>query len=1236
MSIDTQGILNLELESALGFNGYVLSGLWLHPDKQNLVYPVGNTVVIKRLSDGKQEFLHGHTDNISCLSVSRSGKYIASGQVFVMNSKAPLFVWDYAQRAAHGNFQHHKGKVEALAFSPSETYLASLGGLDDGSIVIWDLKTKQAISGGPASAGRVGQSFTVRFSNTNENIFISAGCETLRVWELDLSNKKIIPTECKTDKLKRIMTCVEISKDDKHIYCGTTTGDIMKVNMDRRHMSHYGPTKTKYHMGVTALKLLESGELLVGCGSGAFVLCSADDFKVLKKLQLDKKVTSITARGNDEKYFLGTEASHLYHFSLDDFKADLLSSCHNRAVTDVAMPCEKPEIFATCSEGDIRLWHTKSPIERLRITVPNVFCNALEFMRDSQSIISAWNDGKIRAFCPRKGNLLFTIHNAHSMGVTAIAGTSDSRRIISGGGEGQICVWVLTQNNHKLLQFMKEHKASVNCIKIRSDDKECVSVSSDRTCLIWDLVRFVSLQLVTANSVFQTVCYHPEEFQIIISGSNGKVTFWDLTVTTTVREMMVTQAGAIYGMDITKDGKYFVTGGDDKLVKVWDYIAGSISHVGIAHGGSITSVKICSRSRTLISTSADGGILRWKFPYAPMASETQGVANLELESAIGFNGHVFSGLWLHPDKENLVYPLGNTVIIKRVKDGKLEFLQGHTDNVTCVAVSRKGSFIASGQVNFMNHKAPLIIWDYANRAIYALWEHHKTKVEALAFSPNEKYLVSLGGLDDGSIVIWNIETKRAICGCQASAQHVGQCFTVRYSNTNDNIFVSAGNETLRVWELDVASKKIIPTECRTDKLKRVMKCIEISEDDQYIFCGTTTGDIMKINMNMRRLSGCGPVKTKYNLGVSVIKILKSGDLIVGSGSGTVALCSGSNFRTLKKVQVEKRVTSITMTGDDQKCVIGTEASHIYGFHCKEFKTELLTSCPTRAVKDVAIPFGTSEIFATCSEGDIRLWKINKSKELLRITVPNMTCNSLEFMMDGHSIISAWNDGKIRGFGPESGCLLFIIHNAHSNGVTAVAGTKDSKRIISGGGEGQVCVWELTQPKPRLLQFMKEHRSSVNCIKIKSDDKECVSVSSDRTCIIWDLERFVSRQLVTANSMFQTVCYHPEEFQMITSGTDGKVTFWDLHLGTAIREMVVTQGGAINAMDITQDGKHFVTGGNDKVVKVWDYIAGEMTHVGITHGGTITSVKICSNNRTLISTSEDGAILRWKFPFPLSS
>ena len=57
------------------------------------------------------------------------------------------------------------------------------------------------------------------------------------------------------------------------------------------------------------------------------------------------------------------------------------------------------------------------------------------------------------------------------------------------------------------------------------------------------------------------------------------------------------------------------------------------------------------------------------------------------------------------------------------------------------------------------------------------------------------------------------------------------------------------------------------------------------------------------------------------------------------------------------------------------------------------------------------------------------------------------------MPDGKSLISGWNDGKVRAFLPQSGKLFYSINEAHPGQVTAIAGTGDSKKVMSGGVEG---------------------------------------------------------------------------------------------------------------------------------------------------------------------------------------
>lgn len=68
--------------------------------------------------------------------------------------------------------------------------------------------------------------------------------------------------------------------------------------------------------------------------------------------------------------------------------------------------------------------------------------------------------------------------------------------------------------------------------------------------------------------------------------------------------------------------------------------------------------------------------------------------------------------------------------------------------------------------------------------------------------------------------------------------------------------------------------------------------------------------------------------------------------------------------------------------------------------------------------------GTAELFATCAKMDIRVWHTLSNRELLRITVPNMTCHSIDFMRDGKSIISGNVD--VPRFGFLLGLWLWIL------------------------------------------------------------------------------------------------------------------------------------------------------------------------------------------------------------------
>jgi WD40 repeat protein len=146
----------------------------------------------------------------------------------------------------------------------------------------------------------------------------------------------------------------------------------------------------------------------------------------------------------------------------------------------------------------------------------------------------------------------------------------------------------------------------------------------------------------------------------------------------------------------------------------------------------------------------------------------------------------------------------------------------------------------------------------------------------------------------------------------------------------------------------------------------------------------------------------------------------------------------------------------------------------------------------------------------------------------------------------------WDDGKIRAFGPQTGKLQYLINDAHNDGVTAIASTRDCTRLVSGGRGGQVRVWAIGRATQKMIASMKEHKGQVNSLQLNNDDTECVSASADGSCIVWNLERFVRSNCLFASTQFKAILYHPDQSQLLTTGTDRKLTYWDVVDGNPIR------------------------------------------------------------------------------------
>lgn len=598
-----------------------------------------------------------------------------------------------------------------------------------------------------------------------------------------------------------------------------------------------------------------------------------------------------------------------------------------------------------------------------------------------------------------------------------------------------------------------------------------------------------------------------------------------------------------------------------------------------------------------------------------------------------------TGLIYHPDNVHVVYPLGSTVVIKNTRDNTQAFLQGHTDKVSCVALSADGRYVASGQVTAMGFQAAVIVWDVeaairnantsddSGEIVYKLMLH-KVKIQDLSFSPDGRYLATLGGEDDNNLVVWNLETGKAICGSPAASY---AALTVRWFNNTSTKLVTAGQYNLRIWDFDLAARKLRPTDCHLGQLKRVINCIAIEDSDAVAYCGTRTGDLLEVNLGNGRFSRAG--RNRFSLGITSIvsfKTAAAATIVVGTGDGTVATLDSARLSVRASAKLMGAVTSLSLGGDPSTVFCGTNQGNTYLVDTGSLDVELRSTAHYGKINDVCFPKGSSDIFVTCSVNDIRVWNARTRMELLRIQVPNLECNCIAVMPNGRSIVSGWDDGKIRAFYPESGKLQYVITDAHAESVTSVACSHDNTRLVSGGKDGRVRVWNIEGRKQTMEHSFKEHKGAVNDIYISSDDTEASTASSDGSVIVWNIRRGVRVNAMFASTMFRSVLYHPDESQILTCGSDRKITYWDASDYNAIR---ILDGSSeeVNALDIEPDGVLFVSGGVDKLVKVWHYDEGEVTGLGVGHSGAIQKVKIAPDQRTIVSVGAEGAIFVWTMP-----
>lgn len=234
---------------------------------------------------------------------------------------------------------------------------------------------------------------------------------------------------------------------------------------------------------------------------------------------------------------------------------------------------------------------------------------------------------------------------------------------------------------------------------------------------------------------------------------------------------------------------------------------------------------------------------------------------------------------------------------------------------------------------------------------------------------------------------------------------------------------------------------------------------------------------------------------------------------------------------------------------------------------------------------------------------------------------------------GEVLISGWTDGKIRAYDAESGEQLWVIDNAHHNGVTSITSSHNKKFIVSGGEQGEVRVWEIRTRE--MIVHLKQHTMQVSSLVLFDDDSHVVSASRDRTIYLWNLQSETRKASLTQRmGGINAITLLPDHVQVVSVGQEKSVGYWDLREPAPLAQVPAghEQYAVAQFTPATADGNSDATilasAGVDFIVRIWRFKSGKVVATGVGHSAPVRSLQFSPDGKQLVSVGEDAAILVW--------
>lgn len=780
------------------------------------------------------------------------------------------------------------------------------------------------------------------------------------------------------------------------------------------------------------------------------------------------------------------------------------------------------------------------------------------------------------------------------------------------------------------------------------------------------------------KSEILTLALSPDKKTLILGSINGCLSLWNLKIGEESNQL--TGHSAQISSIVTHKNRIY-SGSYDQTIKIWDYLSEIATLKG--HTESILALAIDKEGTKLASGGEDRVIIIWDI-----------IKFVKLKSLLGHNSAI-SALVYSTDSTKIYsgsWDL-NIRVWELTKKSSIAILEGHKDLIRAIRVTPDGTTLISAGDDKL-----ILLWDLSELKIIATLKGHTQAIRTLDLSSDGKLLVS--GSDDKNVKIWDIKDRKSL---QTLAGSTGNICSIVINSEELQILTCSGDKIIRVWEIklkdhfndvkiDIMAINVMIITSDGQKLitgskdnsiviwdvsknqqiielfqhNAAITSLEIHPNQKFFLSGSIDKTIIEWDLMtyQKKSSFIGHKDSithiKYShdvtsfISISLDNTLRIWDISKEKQSNILS----NHIDSISALEVPKQNLNTIITGSKE--------GNIYVWYLKSLKLiktlkgHTLEITALKACKDglrlvsssmdhtlilwdhalgiiletfhghgsgvlfVTLNYKENIIFSGGKDDTVRLWDVNSGKQfrMMEIDKP-FTCFSLtqddsliifptktnvlkyqninklkvinslkadfknlrcfDLSKDEEILVSGGEDSVIKVWDFKKTTSIGVL-KGHSNHILTIKISSDKTKIVSGSADNTIRIWSLLEMN--MIGILKGTSYRVTCMGLFSKNKRLISGAYDNSLRIWDLEKYEKILVKYPHSLpINTLLINSGENRFFSAGRDNTILIGEL---LDLSEVVRLKGHSkpINCLFLTSDEMILLSGADDQTIKVW--------------------------------------------------